>query len=150
MGASIMGWLKRRIDNQYAIEYRGSEQPPILPGEIGLVEIIEADSLIKPAQQIADEQATLIADLKQLAKDLRTGNSAAAIFHRAELMLLKDELNELRAELRGLKSRGIAATNTQASIRGIFSPVGNLPDRTNANLRDGLQAKITADVGNLD
>lgn len=99
---------------------------------------------------IASRNAQLYADVKNLAHNLVTDNSPMAITIRAILTLVLDELNDLRTELRGLKSRGSAATNTQASIRGIFTPMDALPNRNKGNLKTGFQAKVTADIGNLD
>lgn len=130
-------------------EWRRWSDPPFDAETEELVEIELAD-IVKPQSQLDAEAAALIASLKQYAQDLKTAMTPQAIFDRSEMLLMKDELNILRAELRDIKARGSVATSTQASIRGIFTPIAALPDRTNANIETGLTNKITADVGNLD
>jgi len=91
----------------------------------------------------AAQAAALVTATRQLAKDAIDGTTPDGIILRSLVLLLIDELNDLRTELRAIKTRGSAATNSQASIRGIFTPMGNLPDRTGQQAIGAMKTKIT-------
>lgn len=99
---------------------------------------------------VAQAEATaLIAELKQLAQDIKTAQTPEAIIFRSTILLMKDEINLLRAWITNFKA-AVAGAATLAALKTAVAALDNMPARTNAQIETGFTNKITADVGNLD
>jgi len=139
-----MARLKRFIANQYAIEIRGSEDPPIKPEEVGLVEIVDTiftdvrDAM--PQSQKDAEAATLKAEIKAVAKAFLNGNEPINILLRNIIKLLIVRANDQDATL---KTTCQTSTNTNLRANLITAIPGPV---TQPNFLADLEDLIDAEI----
>ena len=80
-----MGWLLRTKNGHFGIEYRAMEKPANPDAEV--YEIVEADGLIKPAEQIAAEAVALAAAKSSGLAESDTGKTIADLNERINSLI---------------------------------------------------------------
>ncbi len=90
----------------------------------------------------ANRAATVLAARRVATAALATAPDAAAQLVRAELLVTMDELNTLRQWVTTFKA-AVAAASTLADLKTRVAALANLPDRTAAQIKPALVARIS-------
>lgn len=141
----MMGRLKRYTSEHatkplWAIEYRGSEEPPILPGEEGIVEIVAADAMAKPQAQLDAEADAFKLALRALFEQAVDGSTPEGFMSRTIALTVLNETNRLRAWITSFKA-AVAASTSLANLKTGVAALNNMPEVQPVTMKNELKAK---------
>lgn len=134
----------------WAVEKRDSGDPPILPAEVGLVEIVDCDNdatleSLKPQAQLDAEVTAALAALKAIADSTVDAIDQQGLLTRALAVVILDAVNTIHSTWTDFKTETAAATSLANFQSRVAANTPDLPQRTKAQLLAAIKNEIAAD-----
>lgn len=140
-----MGWLLRRIDNQFGVTFSETMTPENPDTEI--YEVVESDSLVKPQSQLDEETDAFKLALRGMLIEIVDGSTPEGFAIRTHILTESDEFKRIRARFRAQDDVIAGAWTTPAQLKTAWAAMKAahpMPDIDGEDVKTALKKKAAS------